>query len=97
LIWLSPDPWTGLWERGKNGTKRKVWEDVLRASKVDLNGWTHYVVRKESNMLWTIFVILLILWLLGFLGGYAGGGLIHILLVVAIIVVVIQVIQGRRG
>jgi hypothetical protein len=68
----------------------------LRILKVDLNRRNHYVVRKESNMLWTICVILFILWLLGFLGGYTGGGLIHILLVVAIIVVVIQVIQGRR-
>lgn len=52
--------------------------------------------QKESNMLWTIGVILLILWLLGFLGGYAGGGLIHLLLVIAIVVVLIQVIRGRR-
>ena len=69
---------------------------LLRVSKVDLNGKTHSVVRKESNMLWTIFVILLILWLLGFLGGYAAGGLIHILLVIAVVVVLIRVIQGRR-
>src|SRR4030042_611668 len=61
-----------------------------------MDGWTHSVVRKESNMLWTIGVILLILWLLGFLGGYTGGGLIHILLVIAIVVVLIRVIQGRR-
>ncbi len=67
----------------------------LRILKVDLNRWTHYVVRKETNMLWTICVILLILWLLGFLG-HVGGGLIHILLVIAIVVVLIQVIQGRR-
>jgi len=79
-----------------NGTKEKVWEDVLSALKVDLNGWTNSVVRKESNMLWTICVILFILWLLGFLGGYTGGGLIHILLVIAIVVVLIRVIQGRR-
>ncbi len=52
-----------------------------------------YGVRKESNMLWTICVILLILWLLGFLGGYTGGGLIHILLVIAIVVVLIRVIH----
>ena len=58
---------------------------------------TIILVVKESNMLWTICVILLILWLLGFIGGYAAGGLIHILLVIAIVVVVIQVIQGRRG
>ena len=55
-----------------------------------------YRVRKESNMLWTIGVILLILWLLGFLSGYMIGGLIHLLLVIAIVVVLIQVIQGRR-
>jgi hypothetical protein len=67
----------------------------LRILKVDLNRWTHYVIRKESNMLWTICVILLILWLLGFIG-HVGGGLIHILLVIAIVVVLIRVIQGRR-
>ena len=55
-----------------------------------------YGVRKESNMLWTICVILLILWLLGFLGGYMIGGFIHLLLVIAIVVVLIRVIQGRR-
>ncbi len=27
---------------------------LLRVSKVDSNGWTNSVVRKESNMLWTI-------------------------------------------
>jgi len=61
-----------------------------------LNGWTHSVVRKESNMLWTICVILLILWLLGLIGGYTMGGVIHILLVIAIVVVLVRVIQGRR-
>ena len=70
--------------------------DVLGVSKVDLNGRTNSVVRKELNMLWTICVILFVLWLLGFLGGYAAGGLIHILLVIAIIVLVVQLIQGRR-
>jgi len=70
--------------------------DVLRVPKVDLNGWTNSVLRKESNMLWTICVILLILWLLGFLSGYTMGGVIHVLLVIAIVVVLIRVIQGRR-
>ena len=93
---MSPDPLNGLWERGKNGTKRKVWEDVLRAPKVDLIGWTKSAIRKESNMLWTILVILLILWLLGLLTGYTMGGVIHILLVIAIIVLVVRLIQGRR-
>ena len=53
-------------------------------------------VAKESNMLWTIFVILLILWLLGLVSGYTMGGVIHILLVIAIVVVLVRVIQGRR-
>ena len=53
-------------------------------------------VKKESDMLWTIFVILLILWGLGLMTGYTIGGVIHALLVIAIIVLLIQVIQGRR-
>ena len=53
-------------------------------------------VRKEANMLWTIFVVLLILWGLGLMTGYTLGGVIHALLVIAIVVVLIQVIQGRR-
>ncbi|MFO8165936.1 MAG: lmo0937 family membrane protein [Desulfatiglandales bacterium] len=54
------------------------------------------VNRKEGDMLWTIFVILLILWGVGLLTGYTMGGIIHALLVIAIVVVLIQVIQGRR-
>jgi uncharacterized protein (DUF58 family) len=53
-------------------------------------------VRKEANMLWTIFVILLILWALGLVTSYTMGGFVHILLVIAIVVVLVQVIQGRR-
>ncbi|MBN2667166.1 MAG: lmo0937 family membrane protein, partial [Bacteroidales bacterium] len=49
-------------------------------------------IRKESKMLWTIFVILLILWGVGLLTGYTMGGVIHVLLVIAIIVVLVQVI-----
>jgi len=52
--------------------------------------------RKESNMLWTIFVILCVLWLLGLVTSYTMGGFIHILLVIAIVVMLIRVIQGRR-
>ncbi len=52
--------------------------------------------RKEPNMLWTIFVILLVLWALGLISGYTIGGFIHILLVIAVVVVLIRVIQGRR-
>jgi hypothetical protein len=50
--------------------------------------------QKETNMLWTIFVILLILWLLGF-SLHIAGGLIHLLLVVALVVLVINLVSGR--
>ena len=70
--------------------------DLLSAPKIDFNGRRNSVVRKESNMLWTILVILLVLWLLGLLTGYTMGGVIHILLVIAVIVLVVQLIQGRR-
>ena len=69
---------------------------MLRTPKIDFNGRRNSVVRKESNMLWTIFVILLILWLLGLVSGYTMGGVIHILLVIAIVVVVVRLIQGRK-
>ena len=52
-------------------------------------------VSKETNMLWTIFVVLLILWLLGF-SLHVAGGLIHLLLVVALVVLVINLVSGRR-
>ena len=51
---------------------------------------------KDSNMLWTIFVILLVLWLLGMVSGYAIGGFIHILLVIALVVLLLNIIGGRR-
>jgi len=60
------------------------------------NKRAHFALRKESNMLWTIGVILLVLWLLGLITGYTLGGFLHVLLVIAIIIVVIQLIQGRR-
>ena len=52
--------------------------------------------RKETSMLWTIFVILLVLWLLGMVTSYTLGGFIHILLVIAVVVMLIRIIQGRR-
>jgi hypothetical protein len=54
-------------------------------------------VRKELDMLWTVFVILLILWGLGLMTGYTMGGVIHILLVIAIVVMLVRVIQGRKA
>jgi hypothetical protein len=57
---------------------------------------THLVVRKESNMLWPILVILLILWYLGLLAGFTMGGVIHILLVIAITMLVVRLIQEKK-
>jgi hypothetical protein len=51
---------------------------------------------EHSDMLWTIFVILLILWLLGLVTSYTFGGFVHILLVLAVVVLVIRLLQGRR-
>jgi hypothetical protein len=51
--------------------------------------------RKETSMLWTIFVILLVLWLLGLVSSYTLGGFIHLLLIIAVVVLVIQLMQGR--
>jgi len=47
-----------------------------------------------TNMLWTIFVILLILWLLGF-SFHVAGSLIHLLLVIAVVVLIINLLSGR--
>ena len=49
---------------------------------------------RGTNMLWTIFVVLLILWLLGFTL-HVAGGLIHLLLVVAVVVLLINLLGGR--
>ena len=53
-------------------------------------------LKERSNMLWTIFVVLLVLWLLGIITSYTLGGFIHVLLLVAIAAVLIRVIQGRK-
>ena len=55
-----------------------------------------HAIRKESNMYWTISMILLMLWLLGLLAGYTMGGVIYVLPVIANVIVLIQVIQGVR-
>jgi len=52
---------------------------------------------EESDMLWTIFVVLLVLWLLGLVSSYTLGGFIHLLLVIALIVLVFQLLTGRRA
>jgi hypothetical protein len=51
---------------------------------------------EESNMLWTIAVILAVMWLLGMVSSATFGGFLHVLLVLAIAAVLIGLIQGRR-
>jgi Family of unknown function (DUF5670) len=51
---------------------------------------------RRTQMLWTIFVILLVLWLIGLVSFHAIGLYIHILLVLALVVLLIQLIGGRR-
>jgi hypothetical protein len=64
----------------------------IRVAVVGYSHSTHEV----TDMLWTIFVILLILWLLGVVSSYTLGGFIHILLVIAVVVLLINLITGRR-
>jgi uncharacterized membrane protein len=54
------------------------------------------LARRQIQMLWTIFVVLLVLWLLGFVGFHVLGAYIHILLLVALVVLILQLIGGRR-
>lgn len=61
------------------------------------NGFVVDAVRKEADMLWTIFVILLVLWLLGLVSSYTLGGYIHILIIVALIVLVFNLLSGRKS
>jgi hypothetical protein len=57
--------------------------------------WARYSGRRNTDVLWTIFVILLVLWLVGVVTSYTLGGFIHILLVMALVVMLIRIIQGR--
>lgn len=54
-------------------------------------------LRKETDMLWTVFVVLVILWLLGLVSSYTLGGFIHLLLVLALVVLVINIVTGRKS
>jgi hypothetical protein len=51
---------------------------------------------KETDMLWTLAVILFVLWGLGLVTSVTAGGLVHLLLVGAVIIVLVRVITGRR-
>jgi hypothetical protein len=57
--------------------------------------WAPHSEMRNTDMLWTIFVVLLLLWLVGVVSSYTLGGFIHILLVVALVVLLIRIIQGR--
>src|SRR5258708_1872103 len=59
-------------------------------------GWVVNSTEEVTDMLWTIFVILLVMWLLGLVSSYTLGGYIHILLVIAVVVLLINLITGRR-
>jgi hypothetical protein len=54
-------------------------------------------IKRRSDMLYALAVILIVLWLLGLVTSYTMGGLIHILLVIAIIVVVVRLLSGRKA
>jgi hypothetical protein len=53
--------------------------------------------KRQTQMLYTIAVILIILWLLGLVTSYTMGGFIHILLVIAIVVILVNLITGRKS
>jgi hypothetical protein len=71
--------------------------DVATLSPRDFGAISRLSVKKESCMLWTIFVMLLILWFFGLVSSYTLGGYIHLLLVVAVIVLLVNLLTGRRG
>jgi len=52
--------------------------------------------RKDSNMLYTIAVVLIVLWLLGVVTSYTMGGFIHLLLVIAVIVILVRIIRREK-
>ncbi len=57
--------------------------------------WESRCETRRSDVLWTIFVVLLLLWLVGVVSAYTLGGFIHLLLVLALVVMLIRIIQGR--
>ncbi len=62
---------------------------TYRASELDR-------VKGGTDMLWTIFVVLLVLWLIGMVSSYTMGGFIHLLLLIALVMLIINLISGRR-
>jgi hypothetical protein len=80
-----------------------VVHDLFRRLKVSprLGTSSHSVIlglpyaaerKRDTEMLWTIFAILLVLWLLG----SGAGSFVHSLLALAVGVLLIRIIEGRR-
>lgn len=68
-----------------------------RVATLDTERGFYQLTKPEvTNMLWTIFVVLLILWLLGLVSSYTLGGFIHLLLLLAVVVLIVNLISGRR-
>jgi len=51
--------------------------------------------QEETEMLWTLIVLLLLFWVLGF-AFHVAGGIIHVLLVIALVLFLVNLISGRR-
>jgi hypothetical protein len=64
------------------------------ASLLNLGSCTK--AKEETNVLWTVFAILLVLWMVGW-GFHVAGSLIHLLLVVAVVIGVANLLTGRRA
>jgi len=80
LLVIQPLPWGQLPSRAKASKKAKSW----------------YRAGGGTEMLWTVFAILLLLWLLGW-GFHIAGSLIHLVVVIAPVVLLIEIITGRRA
>jgi predicted ferric reductase len=80
------------------------WQDLPASRPHELTSRAEYLatvlpaqwVGGCTQMLMTIFVILMVMWLLGMVTAYTLYGYIHILLVIAVAVLLIRLIQGRR-
>ena len=49
----------------------------------------------ETNMLWTLIVVLVLLWVVGFAFDVLGA-LIHFLLLGALVLFILRIVRGRR-
>ena len=64
-------------------------KDIERDSRI-------VVVLKETDMLFTIGIILLALWLLGLVTSYTLGGFIYVALVIGIILLITGFVRRSR-